>query len=117
MPIACLGVRIPIPISINHFRYILYVRAHRIIIKAVSEMFLEDTIDGDAPGLESHYKRCRTVDKQGERHEDHLGDIDHGIDGVEGIRLLEARSELEGRCHDRCHVNDWNDVQRRGRSR
>lgn len=30
MPIACLGVWIPIPLSISHFRYSLDVRAHRI---------------------------------------------------------------------------------------
>jgi len=59
---ACVGVRTPIPFSISNLLYFLYVRAcHMVNQSEVNEMFFENTIDMDAPGLESYDGRCINV--------------------------------------------------------
>ena len=67
-------------------------------------MISEDTMDADAPGLESNDGRGINVDYQGEHHLNHYGDV---------VRFDKARKEqgisgndLDGRHHDTTQVND-----------
>ena len=60
--IACLGVRIPIPLSISKLPYFLYVCAHCVVNQgAVSEILSSDTIEVNAPRLESYDGSCINV--------------------------------------------------------
>ena len=58
-------------------RYFLYVRARRIVnIGTLDKAFPEDTIDADAPCLESYNERCKNVDYHGQRQVNRMGDVD-----------------------------------------
>jgi hypothetical protein len=57
-------------------RYFLFVRARRIANeRTVNKIFSEDTMDADAPGLESYDGRGINVDYQGENQLSHYGDV------------------------------------------
>ena len=61
--IACVGVRIPIPLSISNLRYLLYGGTCYIVHQGkVKDILFEDTIDIDAPGLEGYDGCCIDVD-------------------------------------------------------
>ena len=65
--IACVGVRIPIPLSLSNLLYFLYVHACDMINHGeLNEFVFEDIIDVDPPGLESYDRRRINVNRQGE---------------------------------------------------
>jgi hypothetical protein len=87
--IACLGVRIPIPLSISNLRYFLYVRARRIVNKGtLDKAFSEDTIDADAPCLESYNERCKNVDYHGQRQVNRMGDVDDSRSHRKNLKVV-----------------------------
>jgi hypothetical protein len=102
--LACVGIRIRIPLSISHLRYFLYVHARQ---SPVNEMFSENTIDADTPSLDSYDGRRRNVDEQGERLMSQLDAVDHVVEGIKMHGGFLLGNEHGGPHCDHHQVNDW----------